>query len=176
MSEISIFDSTPETTLEESRAWLRENLDNGAECPCCRQLAKVYRRHLNSSMAYALILIARYFERADASEWLHVPSYLNTVGLDPAIAAAIRGDWAKLVHWDLLEPRDAERGDGSTRVGEYRITALGRSFVHGRARVPSHVYIYNGRKLRREEVPDQIDVRQALGKKFDYSEIMSSAR
>ena len=30
------------TTLVYAKVWLRNHLDEGAECPCCRQLAKVF--------------------------------------------------------------------------------------------------------------------------------------
>ena len=37
-------------TLGEARDWLRERIEDGEECPCCRQFAKVYRRRLYATM------------------------------------------------------------------------------------------------------------------------------
>jgi hypothetical protein len=42
-------------TLAEAQDWLRERLPDGAKCPCCTQFAKVYRRKINSAMAWQLI-------------------------------------------------------------------------------------------------------------------------
>lgn len=154
-------------SLNSARAWLSERLDAGAECPCCGQLAKVYKRKLNGAMAYVLLLIAR----RDGDDWIHVPSYINAHEKRPGVAAAIRGDWAKLVHWGLLEELLGERPDGSTRVGYYRITERGRRFARGKLRVPRHIWIYDGRVLEHKDT-ETVSIREALGDKFDYSELM----
>lgn len=169
-------DEAEQLTLPEAKRWLSENLDQGAECPCCLQVAKVYQRKITASSAYALILIYRYFQKRDSAEWLHVPSYLNEQGLPPRVAAAIRGDWAKLVHWDLLEQRDDERPDSSRRVGEYRITDLGRQFVQGNVKVRKYVYLYNGGQIRRKGAQETVDIHQALGERFSYAELMRRAK
>jgi len=164
-----MFSANDETKLDEARAWLSARLDKGAECPCCSQLAKIYRRPINSSMAYVLILIERRFR--EAQDWLHVPSYLNELGLEPKVAAAIRGDWAKLVHWGLLVEMPGERPDGSTRVGFYKITESGIEFVRDNKRVPKYVYIYDGAVLPRE-CEEMVSIQDALAEKFDYSKLM----
>ena len=66
----------------------------------------------------------------DAAEWLHVPSYIAEMVADhPRRAAAVRGDWAKLKFWGLIEEKPDVRDDGSPRVGYWRMTPLGRQFV-----------------------------------------------
>jgi hypothetical protein len=155
-------------TLEEAKAWLRLRVDEGEHCPCCTQFAKVYRRPMTSSMAYALVLIYRHFRTA--TDWLHVPSYLSEVS---KVGEAVRGgDWAKLTHWGLLEEKPVEdRGDGSPRAGFYRLTSLGSEFVEGRARVQRHVWIYDGRQMNRQD-DETIDIHAALASRFNYAELM----
>jgi len=156
------------TSVADAKAWLRNNVNKGAYCPCCTQLAKVYKRKLNSSMAFVLLLVHRY----EGSDWLHVPSYINTQVHHPGVAAAVRGDWAKLTHWGLLEEQpNQERADGSTRVGNYRITANGRAFAQNRIRVPRHIWIYDGHALNRTDGAT-VSIVEALGDTFNYAELM----
>ena len=45
----------------------------GGTCPCCDQLAKVYRRPINSGMAVSLITMYRTARQ----EWQHIPTTIN---------------------------------------------------------------------------------------------------
>lgn len=161
-------------SLAEARLWLLGKMDKGAECPCCHQYAKIYRRKLTSSMAYALILICRYYrnlrEPRGLDEWLHVPEWLSKTS---KFGATVRGgDWAKLVYWDLIEAQHGEeRDDGSSRVGYYRLTEKGLRFVKGECRVPRVALVYNQRLLRMDD-DKTLDIREALTEKFDYGELM----
>jgi len=161
-------------SLEEARMWLLGKMDKGAECPCCRQFAKIYRRKLTSSMAYALILICRYYRNVHAphsiTEWLHVPEWLSKTS---QFGATVRGgDWAKLVYWGLIEPKSGEeREDGSERVGYYRLTEDGLRFVKGEMRVPRVALVYNQQLLRMDD-SQVVDIKEALTDKFDYGELM----
>ena len=168
---------TATTTLEEAKRWLRARFGKGAACPACNQFVKCYRRPLNKSMAYVLLLIARYYRRVEVKSdaWLHVPSYVAEVAIgNPRRAAAVRGDWAKLKFWGLIEEKPDVRADGSPRVGYWRMTPLGRQFVAREVKVPSHIYIYNGEPLQRA-VEEQITIDDALGTEFSYAEIMAEA-
>lgn len=172
----NVFDSKG-ASLEDAKKWLRANFSKGATCPCCHQFVKLYKRPFNKSMAFVLLLMARYYRRYNvkADEWLHVPSYIaETVASNPRRAAAVRGDWAKLKYWGLIEEKPGERDDGSPRVGYWRLTPLGQQFVDRTVKVPSHVYIYNGAPLPKV-VDDLITIDDALGKDFSYSEIMGDA-
>ena len=167
----------PNASLEDAKKWLRVRFGKGATCPCCNQFVKLYPRKMNKSMAYVLLLIARYYRRIGVSpdEWLHVPSYIAEIAVgNPRRAAAIRGDWAKLKFWGLIEEKPEMRKDGSKRIGYWRLTQLGRQFVDREVKVSSHVYIYNGEPLQRS-ADDQITIDDALGTEFSYAEIMSEA-
>jgi len=156
-------------SLEEAKSWLRDNLDQGANCPCCTQKARIYKRQINSSMAYVLILLDRYF-RESTDEWLHVPSYLTGLGLNPRLSAAFRGDWAKLKYWGFLEEKPDVRDDGSPHAGFHRITPAGIQFVRGETRVLKYMHIYNNHVLHQSGPPTSIQ--DALGQKFSYNELM----
>lgn len=171
------FFSQQNASLEDAKKWLRARFAKGAPCPCCGQFTKLYRRPMNKSMAFVLLLIARYYRRYDVKqdEWLHVPSYIaEVVASNPRRAAAVRGDWAKLKLWGLIEEKPAVRDDGSPRVGYWRMTQLGRQFVNREVKVPSHIYIYNGQPLPRT-VDDLVTIDDALTTEFNYSEIMGEA-
>lgn len=170
MSEINKFiGNIRKTTLAQAIDWLEEHLDDGVECPCCGQFAKVYKRKLNGAMAFVLLLI----HRRKGTDWVHVPSYINAKVRNPAIAAAVRGDWAKLTHWGLLDALEGERPDGSKRIGYYKITTKGRRFANKQSKVSKHIWFYN------REPTDQVDdemvsIVDALGDKFNYSELMAA--
>lgn len=160
-----------QATLDDSRAWLASRINDGAACPCCAQFAKVYRRPLTGSMAYVLLLIERWTRTSMRTEWLHVPSYLSE---QSHVGVAVRGgDWAKLVHWGLIEERPVVRADGARHAGYYRITQLGLDFVNDRVLVPKYVFLYNRKKLDRT-TDKMVSIDKALGKNFNYAELMSA--
>jgi hypothetical protein len=148
-------------TLEEARDWLRKIMwQKMVPCPCCKQDVKVYKRQLNRTMAKALIRL-HFFDE----EWVHVPSVIGF--------SRMGGDFAKMGWFGLVEEKDAVKEDGNPHAGYWRIKELGRDFVREAAKVPAHIFIYNNRILKKSE--EQIGIRQALGKKFNYDELMAAA-
>lgn len=169
------FDYDPKTvTLADAKVWLRRRVRKGAECPCCRQFAMVYERTITGAMAVALIVIERFFRGNTEGEWLHAPTYLTK---HCPVGVAVRGgDYAKLVHWGLLEERPKVRDDGSKRSGYYKITEKGVGFVHSRITVPKHIAIYNQRPILSKRPAEFIAIQQVLSKgkfaRFSYDELM----
>lgn len=168
------------TQLDEARGWLRTHAAAGVFCPCCQQFVKIYRRKITSSMAYALLLIARHYKDrplGEMGEWLHVPEYLSA---QSKFGAPVRGgDWAKLRWWGLIEAAmDVEpserRSDGSARVGHYRLTPLGRAWARGECAVPRIALIFNQRLARLDDT-ETVTIREALKDKFNYAELMGWA-
>ena len=145
------------TTVTVAEDWVMNNAAEGVECPCCGQLAKIYRRKLYSSMAYALIII--YNAKRD---WLHVPSLLNGKG-----SVARGGDFAKLVYWGLIEPNPKEKG-------YYRITQKGINFAECRIAVPAAIFVFDGEPLSADE-EEMITINDALGERFSYEELMEKS-
>lgn len=163
----------PSSTLEYTKRWLQERIDEGVACPCCEQFAKIYKRPMTGTMAHALILIYRHFLDRNVGEWLHVPTYLTAMsGLGPM---ARGGDWAKLVHWGLILEKGDVRDDGSNRAGYYKITDEGRQFVECRIKVFKYVWIYNGVAFARDMDCPLVSIRDVLGTRFDYAELMKPA-
>lgn len=153
-------------TLAEARAWLADRLDHGERCPCCEQFAKVYTRAIPS--ATARVLIALYRRDRGDGEYLFLPPILETLGGTPSL-----GGYGTLGHfWGLLETMPGEREDGSNRVGWWRLTELGRSFVRGAVTVPKYARIYNGTCLGL--TGEAVTIEDALGERFDYRELMAA--
>lgn len=152
----------PGRTLKEARGWLRDHLDEGAECPCCTQRAQVYRRKLHATMARDLIRFWRRFGR----DWGHLPD----LGGHP-------GDFAKLAHWGLIEEADESRTDGG-RAGWWRVTAQGVLFIAGEHHVHQYVHLYDARRVKPDEGRGAVfsgalvSIETCLGKRFSYADLM----
>ena len=162
------------TSLAEAQTFVRDNMAHGVICPACGQIAKIYPRTITAMMAYALALIDRRL--CGSNEFLHVTTYLLEIKMLPNVASAIRADWPKLRHWQLLEAASGTRADGSDRVGNYRITDRGRAFVRGALAVPKHLYIYNNRVLEvvSTKPVKMITFRDTFGKRFHFDELMGN--
>lgn len=147
-----------EMTLAEAKVELRQLVDGGHECPLCTQLAKVYRRKVNAGMARSLIEMYRVggLER----EWVHVPTQIG----------ARSREEGKLAYWGLVEEETAKREDGG-RAGYWRVTEKGVQFVRARIKVPKYARVYDGRCL--SLTGDEVTIREALGSKFNYDELMA---
>lgn len=146
-----------EMTLADAREVLRTMVDDGANCPLCTQLAKVYRRRVHASMARGLIQLYR---AGAARDYVHAPT---------ATKRDANVETAKLVYWGLTEEAPGKREDGG-RPGWYRLTPLGIAFVEGTGTVRKYAHIYDNRVLRMSG--DPVTIHDALGKKFNYRELM----
>lgn len=144
-------------SLGDARAWLRGRVDDGQSCPCCGQMAKVYRRKLTASIGRVLILM--WHNNRD--DWVYLPG-IRSKGQDEAIAR----------FWFLIE-RDpaAVREDGSKRTGWWRLTTLGVAFIHNEVKMPMYARIYDNRLLGLDAV-QSVSIIDVLGTKFDYTELM----
>lgn len=156
-------DFTDDMTLGEARDALRElAMHGGAKCPCCRQLAKVYRRNLTSVAARAVTALYR----DHGLTFGHMP----TVARHRLPDVAHQGGYLVLgAHWDLIEEERELRPDGG-RAGWWRVTDLGEAWVRGHATVPKYAHVYDGRCLRVDG--EQVTIEDALGARFSYAELM----
>lgn len=134
--------------------------DKGYYCPHCGSYCKRYRRKLNANMAITMIAMYRKkkFGFIKVEEFMRVSGYTRS------------GDFPYLVHWGLLEKMDGKREDGSNHHGFYKLTDKGREFVMHRISVQQTMIIFNG-TVEGFDGPE-ISIDQALGKKFNYREIM----
>lgn len=148
---------SPQATLAQIRTWLRTHVEDGTECPACRQHVKVYRRKITSSMARSLIDMYR----AGGLTWVHVPTVIS----------GQRADEGKLAYWNLIEEEKVKRPDGG-RAGYWRLTRLGELFVLNKCTVPKYARIYNG-ELVNLDPSEQVSIVDALGTRFNYAEMMA---
>jgi len=137
-----------------------KNADDGYCCPHCHRLVKRYRRSLNCSMALTLI----YLYKSGKRDWVHVEKFLAENGYPRS------GDFHKLVLFGLLDKMVGEREDGSQRNGYYRLNGKSLLFVEGKLTVPAKAVILNGTFEGFEG--ENIDIKKALGEKFNYNELM----
>lgn len=145
------------STLREAKVWLRGELDGGAKCPCCTQLAKVYRRKLNAGMARSLLRMYN----AGGIEWVDVPT----------VCVGSSREEGKLRYWGLVEEDDTPREDGG-HAGQWRVTPAGRAFILGDLTVQSHAKVYDSRCLGLEG--PQVTIIDCLGKRFNLAELMAT--
>ena len=144
-------------SLNDAKARLMQDALVGTNCPCCKKFVKVYHRKFNSGMAMTMIYTYPWF-RSHPLEWLNILNWCaKTHGY-------VAGEIGKLIWWGMLEKNDA---------GRYRMTADGFTFVQGRLRVRSHVNEYMSAVQSFDG--DSIDIRAALGRKFNYRELMQKA-
>jgi hypothetical protein len=133
-------------------------------CPSCGQTVKLYRRTIHSTMARQLIAIYRKggtYRRA----WVEVPELIK------GMRGAGGGDYAKAAYWSLIEQRPGVREDGSARTGWYRVTIQGEAFVRGLLKAQRFALVFNG-QVHGFDGP-LVNIRQCLGKKFDYNDLMA---
>lgn len=145
--------------LLEARNWISEKLNGGESviCPCCGQHAKIYKRKINAGMAVALIKMYRHAGR----DWFNLP--------------AIHNQWqsrdeAGLRYWGLIQEARERREDGG-RAGWWRVTEDGERFIRGITPEPKYALIYNGTRIGFDG--DPVFIRDCLGDKFSYEELMS---
>lgn len=151
-------------TLDEARDFVFAHWEDGAQCPCCDQQVKLYKRPLNSTMARGLIWLVQ--QAGTNRDWVEVsqdgPKWLVKAG----------GEFAKLYHWGLIEEMPKDPKDTSKRTsGIWRPTFKGVQFVMLRIKVPKRVFLYNNEVQGWDD--EQVNIIDALGKKFDYQELMT---
>lgn len=141
------------------------NRDAGVVCPCCGQLVRVYRRTINDAMARWLCWLVREFETQGNAGFVDArkaPIIQNRVG---------GGDYGKLAYWGLCKLK-ANTDDSSRRTTAlWRPTSKGVAFAYGSVRVPKWALVYDG-KLLDFDNSSTVSIRDVLGKRFDYAELM----
>lgn len=153
--------STPSLkTLAGAREWLHNRLDDGVECPCCDQYAKLYKRKLNSGMARSLFWLVN--SQNDPDQWIDVPSTA------PRHVMRSR-EFGKLAHWGLTESKSSEATERKCS-GIWRPTKRGIQFVKREIVVPSYAFIYNNQVVRFSS--ESLTIMEALGEHFKYDELM----
>jgi hypothetical protein len=150
-------------TLEEAKQWLRERVDKGAKCPCCTQMAKVYRRHMTSTTGRTMIAMYRYH----GTDWVNIPDLMKLYLRD----VAHQGGYATLAqHWGLIIEERTARDDGG-RPGWWHLTSDGVMFVKAQLKVPRKVTLYDNRLLGIDD-SQMVSIHDVLGEHFNLAELM----
>lgn len=135
----------------------------GVACPCCGQRCKVYTRRINSALARFLIWLVRSYE--ENPRWIHIrefPMIQNRRG---------GGDFAKLVHFGLLEQQSNEDDRTKRTSGYWKPLQKANDFVYRRIDLPVYVRLYDN--IPQGFSDTRITIEQCLGQQFNYEELMS---
>ncbi len=158
-----------EHNITAAKKKVRDEAGAGCTCPVCGQYVKLYKRKMNSQMAHFLCRLYTVTRQTDG-EWFHVRDFLDA-------GHKASSDGTYLRYWHFIEPRDkadAPESDDEKKkqrsMGYWKITDLGKTFAEGRSRAKAHVIILAGKCEGFSE--EMIDIREALGAKFDYAELM----
>jgi len=135
--------------------------DGGCHCPVCGQYAKVYRRQIAATTVRQL---AKVYHEHGVGVYFHVRDTMLR-GMSGA------ADFPKLEYWNLIRRMPHNEGDdGKKSSGMWKITPSGKAFLQDHLAVPQYALVYNGNVLAMEG--NMVNVRQCLGQKFDYNELM----
>jgi hypothetical protein len=136
------------TTLRVAQEWLEAHREEGAACPCCHRISKVYFRRITRTMARSLFVFYQH-EQERPLAWVQPAKLFEGKGV-----MGRGGDWAKLQYWELImqNPDDKHL---------YRITSWGMSFVELRRSVQRIARVLNGTVCGFEG--DSVTIDQILG-------------
>lgn len=151
-------DITDEHTVAEAKEYLENHWEDGCDCPACGQNVKLYHRKVTSAMAYGLILLSQHVSAAP-SKAIHIEDFFK----DRNCPSSVRGDFAKLRWWGLINRHDDQ-------PGYYSLTPKGQYFVNGSVTVPRYCMIFNNECYGFSN--EQTDINKALGDQFSYAELM----
>lgn len=176
MAEFDLFNQPPSleqaketqegVLLSEAREYVLKGRKEGVFCPCCKQLAKIYKRSISHIPARMLIELYIRSKRT-TQEYFHV-----TRDLSKGITDIGGNDFHKLVYWGLILEKPKNPEDTKTRTsGYWMITKEGEEFVLNRRTVTSHVLLYDSQCLGFEG--RQISIKDCLRKYFNYEELMN---
>lgn len=136
---------TQNSTLRQSRNFVKKNVHNGILCPCCNKYVRVYKRKLHAEMARFLINLIKVY--AVKQDWVNVREVITT-------NTKRSTDGSYLVHWGLVVKHE-------DWTGYYRPTVEGVQFALGKIAVPKHVFLLNNVLTDIDE--DFIKINEALG-------------
>ncbi len=153
--------------LDWLQAWIERGRAeaNGVRCPCCNQVAKVYRRRFNRSMARFLIgLVAAHQKEAQ-------PYHVDDIGTFKG------GEYAYSRHWGMIRSVETDDGGDTKSSGLWEPTTVGVLVAQNRLPFFSHALIYNNECLGVDG--DKITLADVLrdpdARRHSYSELVQEA-
>lgn len=143
-------------------------IDYFKEHPDSQAIRWVFLENNNTYMYKLGVVHARcaigLWRHGNGSErkWVHVGERLNFRG----------GNYAKARYWGLIEQSSEVAEDGNNS-GDWRLTPLGQQWVLEEITLPQRVQLGAKGTLLTEPFGAPVDIRGALGTKFDYRELMA---
>lgn len=150
--------TTSTTTLSEVHAFNRENWEDGCICAGCGQLVKKWNKPLVGTAVADLIRLYALYDRESVA--IHISRFTKQ-----------RSNFYTLVYWGLIEKGEIEVDKKKRSSGYWVPTKKGRYFVEGQISIPAKAETYNNKVVA--FCGDEVYVRQALGKQFDYEELIN---
>ena len=149
------------------KAWQSDIWEkDGAICPVCDRLGKVYARRFGYPMARSLVWL---YVKTNAGNWCHVPSEGDRYVLRT-------NQWGHLVKFGVIEAMPPEDMNEKRHSGYYRITEYGVRVVESRSKIPEYIFTYNDERLDAKGDIREITIYQGLGSHgFNFEEIMQAA-
>lgn len=138
--------------------WRTLRDEGETHCVACDRYMKVYPRKILPDMARFLLWLVHRHQQS--GQWSHVREYSDTRS----------GDYAKLLYWDLIEPRYSDDGSGRRQSGYWRPTEDGVRFALGHLAVARHALVFDN--AVEGYAGGAVFIREALGTRFDYDELM----
>jgi hypothetical protein len=153
------------TSLQEAVNWVDKNKDKGCVCPCCNQIAKIYKRKLIVNYVLGMFYLHKLHKKYPNRDYFHI----SELGVSNNYFSA----FAQLKCWDLISEMEKPKDVKSKRTsGSWALTEKGNLFIEGKINVESHVYMYNASFLGYSD--KKISITDAIGNKFNYEEMMNS--
>jgi hypothetical protein len=151
-------------------------LDDGTDCPCCTRHARRQHRAFGCGPARWLIELIYLSDEGQAihtGEILKALKGNNVSGSDATSILPLYGliEGAEDPKAAVNPPPPSSRSHAKGRTsGFWRSTKLGRAFALDKVKVPERIVTCLGVPEAFEG--DPISIKEALGKKFNYDEIM----
>ncbi|NIQ80609.1 MAG: hypothetical protein GTN93_21455 [Anaerolineae bacterium] len=135
--------------------------DEADTCPECGRLLKVYRRKITTAMAYSLTKLHK-IQKLKPDQFTHIMKF-----------DAVRGDFAKLKFWKIIEEGEGNGSIDTKSSGMWRITQYGLSFIMNNEEVPKYCLLKWGSEMIGFAGP-ALKMKDFLehGNKFSYAKLM----
>jgi len=164
-------------SIKKAQLDMRQAMQAGrsAECPCCYQNVAASKRKLDRSICLSLSYLVSLHRKTGGP--IHYTSLARPFGRYTATIT----HWNIIRYWDLARKinRDDPQwekiqaqliGDPDKPNSGYWVpTNNGYSFVNGQMKVPKYIYTYNGKPVHKS--PQLVDMKAALGERFNYAEL-----
>lgn len=138
-----------------------DRIKQAVECPVCEQNIKVHPVSLNKTLCELLIKACKI--DAGGQKYFHVQDDLD-------VPLSVGGGWAKLRHWDLIEPQPNPSDPTKAIQGMWCVTVKAMEFIGQKITLPSKVYLYNSRLISKHR--EQVSVVDVIGDFEEYKELM----